>query len=112
MMTTPKSKSSKVISPKFQMLFMNYKIHQTTKSRKALKNNRFKLTPNEWDTADTIGNNYFIYYLVANDSGKNVFIIQNPVEQYKQGNIKVDKNLVVEFSQNAGQWQTLLEIQN
>lgn len=85
---------------------------KTTKSRKALKNNRFKLTPNEWDTADTIGNNYFIYYLVANDSGKNVFIIQNPVEQYKQGNIKVDKNLVVEFSQNAGQWQTLLEIQN
>jgi hypothetical protein len=50
--------------------------------------------------------------LVANDNGKNVFIIQNPVEQYNQGNIKVDKNLVVEFSQKAGQWQTLLEIQN
>lgn len=85
---------------------------KTTKSRKALKNNRFKLTPNEWDTADTMGDNYYIYYLVANDGGKNVFVIQNPVEQYDNGNIKVDKNLVVEFSQKAGQWQTLLEIQS
>lgn len=84
---------------------------KTTKSRKALKNNRFKLTPNEWDTADTLGENYFIYYLVANDSGKNVFIIQNPVKQFKKGNLEVDKHLVVEFKQKAGKWQELLEIQ-
>ncbi len=85
---------------------------KTTKSRKAIKNNRFKLTPNEWDTADTIGDNYFIYYLVANDTGKKVFIIKNPVKQHRQGNIKVDKHLVVQFSQKAGKWQTLLEIQS
>lgn len=85
---------------------------KTTKSRKAIKNNRFKLTPNEIDTADTIGDNYFIYYLVANDDGKNVFVIQNPIRQFEQGNLKIDKHLVVEFSQNAGQWHKLLEIQN
>ena len=85
---------------------------KTTKSRKAITNNRFKLTPNEWDTAETIGDNYFIYYLVVNEGSKNIFVIQNPVKQYEQGNLKVDKNLVVEFSKTSGQWEKLLEIRN
>lgn len=85
---------------------------KTTKSRKALNNNRFKLTPNEWDTAETIGDNYFIYYLVVSENTKNIFIIQNPVKQYELGNLKIDKNLVVEFSKISGQWEKLLEIRN
>ncbi|MBK8805171.1 MAG: DUF3883 domain-containing protein [Bacteroidales bacterium] len=85
---------------------------KTTKSRKAINNNRFKLTPNEWDTAETLGDNYFIYYLVVNDDTKNIFKIQNPVKQYEQGNLKIDKNLVVEFSKSSGQWEKLLEIRN
>lgn len=85
---------------------------KTTKSRKAITNNRFKLTPNEWDTAETMGDNYFIYYLVVNDETKKVFLIQNPVKQYEQGNLKIDNNLVVEFSKTSGQWIKLLEITN
>ena len=85
---------------------------KTTKSRKAINSNRFKLTPNEWDTAETLGDNYFVYYLVINDEGKNIFIIQNPIKQFNSGNLKVDKNLVVEFSNKSGQWQKLLEIAN
>lgn len=81
---------------------------KTTKSKKAIKNNRFKLTPNEWDTAETIQENYFIYYLVVNDKEKKIFIIQNPVRQYTEGNLKVDKNLVVQFSKSSGQWKKLL----
>lgn len=83
---------------------------KTTKSKRAIKNNRFKLTPNEWDTAETILDNYFIYYLVVNDENKRVFIIQNPVKQYLEGNLKVDDHLVVQFSKTSGQWQRLLEI--
>ncbi len=85
---------------------------KTTKSRKAINSNRFKLTPNEWDTAETLGDNYYVYYLVINDTGKNIFIIKDPVEEYKKGNLKVDKNLVVEFSKKSGQWQKLMEIKN
>jgi len=59
---------------------------KTTKSKKAITNNRFKLTPNEWDTAETMGENYYIYYLVVNDITKNIFIIHDPVMQYSQGN--------------------------
>jgi hypothetical protein len=85
---------------------------KTTKSRKAIKSNRFKLTPNEWDSAETLGASYYVYYLVINDTGKNIFIINNPVEEYQKGNLKVDKNFVVEFSKEAGQWQQLIEIKN
>lgn len=83
---------------------------KTTKSRKAINSNRFKLTPNEWDSAETLGKNYFIYYLVINEEGKNIFIIQDPVKQYKLGNLSIDSNLTVQFSPNAGQWQPLLEV--
>lgn len=85
---------------------------KTTKSRKAINNNRFKLTPNEWDTAETLGDSYFVYYLVINDDGKNIFVIQNPIKQFELGNLKIDKNLVVEFSKTSGQWHRLLEIIN
>lgn len=83
---------------------------KTTKSKKAINSNCFKLTPNEWDTAETMGENYFIYYLVVNDVGKNIFIIKNPLEQFIKGNINVDKNLVVSFKDNSGYWERLLEI--
>lgn len=82
----------------------------TPKRRKAINNNRFKLTPNEWDTAEALGDNYFVYYLVINDEGKNIFVIQNPIKQFELGNLKIDKNLVVEFSKTSGQWHKLLEI--
>lgn len=85
---------------------------KTTKSKKAINNSRFKLTPNEWDTAETLGENYFIYYLVVNDNEKNIFIIKNPVNQHLIGNLKIDKNLVVDFKKDSGIWEKLLEIKN
>jgi Restriction endonuclease BpuJI - N terminal/Domain of unknown function (DUF3883) len=85
---------------------------KTTKSKKAINNNRFKLTPNEWDSAETMGAHYFIYYLVVNDTEKNIFVIQDPIKQFEKGNLKVDKNLVVEFSKTSGQWKKLMEIRN
>lgn len=83
---------------------------KATKSKKAITNNRFQLTPNEWDTAETMGENYFIYYLVVNEKGKNIFVIQDPVKQYSKGNLQINKNLYVEFNKKSGRWEQLLEI--
>lgn len=83
---------------------------KTTRSKKAINNKRFKLTPNEWDSADTLRGNYFIYYLRISNNEKRVFVINNPVQQYIDNKLKVDRNLVVEFSEEAGEWYTLLEV--
>lgn len=83
---------------------------KSTRSKKSINSNRFKLTPNEWDSAETLGDRYFIYYLVINDNGKNIFIIQNPVQKFHDNLIKVDSNFMVEFLPQAGEWQTLLEV--
>ncbi len=85
---------------------------KTTRSKKAITQNRVQLTHNEWDTAQTLGDRYFIYYLKANDIEKKLFIIQNPVEEHQKGNINIDKNFSLSFSKKAGQWQELKEIQN
>jgi hypothetical protein len=83
---------------------------KTTRSKKAITQNRVHLTHNEWDTAQTLGNRYFIYYLKANESSKDLFIIQNPVEQHKKGTIHIDENFNLTFKNSAGTWQKLLEI--
>ncbi len=64
---------------------------KTTRAKKFLAINSFNITPNEWDTAKTLGENYYIYYLLINESSnlKRLFIIKNPVEQYQKGNINV-----------------------
>jgi len=82
---------------------------KTTKSKKALSLSGFKLTPNEWDTAVSVGDAYYVYFLVANEFSKKVFIINNPVKQHKLGNIKVDKfSHYVEFKSRAGAWHDLI----
>lgn len=83
---------------------------KTTRSKKAITSNRFKLTPNEWDSAETLGGRYFIYYLKVNEKGKSLFVIQDPVNEWKKGNLKVNKNLIVEFTEKSGIWKKLLEI--
>jgi hypothetical protein len=49
---------------------------------------------------------------VVNENSKNIFVINDPVSEYNKGHLKIDKNLVVEFSKKSGQWQKLIEIQN
>ena len=83
---------------------------KTTTSKKALNINRFKLTPNEWDSAETLQEHYFIYYLVVNDSKKSIFILQNPIQKQRDGLIQVDEFLTVTFTPSAGDWMELLEI--
>lgn len=83
---------------------------KSTRSKKAINSNCFKLTPNEWDSAETLGDSYFIYYLVMNETGKNIFIIQNPAKKYRENLLKIDSHFMVEFLPQAGKWQPLLEV--
>jgi hypothetical protein len=83
---------------------------KTTTSKKAINFNTFKLTPNEWDTAETLRDRYFIYYLVIVGDKKSIFIIQDPVGKYHERVIDIDDGLIVRFSSQKFQPVELLEV--
>ncbi len=56
---------------------------KTTISAKPLKFNKVHLTPNEWSTANTVHDRYFIYRLMISKAEKKLFILQDPVRLYK-----------------------------
>ncbi|NLE24691.1 MAG: DUF3883 domain-containing protein [Clostridiaceae bacterium] len=62
---------------------------KTTISSKPLHFNKVHLTPNEWNTADTMKDRYFVYRLMVSKLERKLFIIQDPVGQYKNDKIQM-----------------------
>lgn len=56
---------------------------KTTISSKPLHFNKVHLTSNEWSTANTTRDRYFIYRLMISKCEKKLFLIQDPVGLYK-----------------------------
>lgn len=89
---------------------------KTTESYYSLKNSSVNVTVNEWDSAETLGGLYFIYFLKLNRTGekKKLFVIQNPIKQIKNGNLKASKprnnHILIKLNEKAGTWINLLEI--
>ena len=57
---------------------------KTTISSKPLHFNKVHLTPNEWNTASTMKDRYFIYRLMISKAEKKLFVLQDPVGLYKK----------------------------
>ena len=57
---------------------------KTTISSKPLHFNKVHLTPNEWNTANTMRDRYFVYRLMISKTEKKLFLIQDPVGLYKR----------------------------
>ena len=83
---------------------------KTTISMKKLNFNRFHLTPNEWKTADSVKDRYFVYRLMVTKEKKILFLIQNPVGKYKTDKIKMvpRDGADITFSDDAGEYKELL----
>ena len=83
---------------------------KTTISGKTLNFYNFHLTPNEWNTADSFGDRYFVYRLMLSKFDKKLFIIQNPVSQYKKDNLKMSPRdgADIIFNEKTGNWEELL----
>jgi len=83
---------------------------KTTISSAPLKFNKIHLTTNEWNTAETVKDRYFIYRLLLNKSSQKLFIIQDPVGLYKANVLKmVPRNgAEIEFNEKAGIEEKLL----
>lgn len=60
---------------------------KTTASSTPVNFYRFHLTPNEWTAAETSSDRYYVYRLMISKEGTKLFVIQDPVGEYKTGNL-------------------------
>ena len=83
---------------------------KSTISNKSITFYNFHLTPNEWSTAETLQDAYFVYRLMISKRERKLFIIKNPVKQYKQDNLKMSprNGADIIFTERAGDWNKLL----
>lgn len=57
---------------------------KTTISSKPLHFNRVHLTKNEWNTAGSTNDRYYVYRLMLSKNERKLFLLQDPVRLYKQ----------------------------
>jgi hypothetical protein len=83
---------------------------KSTISNKSLNFNNFHLTPNEWATADTLRDNYFVYRLMISKHERKLFVLNNPVEKYKNDQIRMSprNGADIIFTEKSGEWSELL----
>lgn len=60
---------------------------KTTVSSKPLHFNRIHLTKNEWNTASSTHDRYYVYRLLLSKSERKLFLLQDPVGLYKTDHI-------------------------
>ena len=64
---------------------------KTTISSKPLHFNRIHLTKNEWNTASSTHDRYYVYRLLLSKNDRKLFLLQDPVGLYKKDMIEVKK---------------------
>ena len=84
---------------------------KTTISAKPLHFNSVHLTRNEWNTASTTKDAYYIYRLMISKGGTKLFLLQDPVGLYKQDRIAMIPNSGADITFNpneVGRFEELL----
>lgn len=83
---------------------------KSTISSKRINFYNIHLTPNEWSSAESYGDRYFIYRLVISKEWKDLFIIQDPVDKYRQKLIRMSprNGADIIFSDNCWERSELL----
>ena len=87
---------------------------KTTISNKPLKFFGFHLTRNEWDSAQTLNDRYFVYRLMINRSQKVIYILQNPVQLYKQDKLemRITNGAEISFKEEVAEKTELMTWKN
>lgn len=77
--------SSRTIDDKNSMIEV-----KTTASNQEIVFSRFHLTPNEWKTADSLRENYYVYRLSVTPDRIKLHVINDPVGLYKTDKLKMN----------------------
>ena len=85
---------------------------KTTISQSSITFNKFHMTTNEWKTAESLRERYFVYRLMVSKDNRKMFIIRDPVSQYKADTgaieIMIRDGADVTFNDSAGKLEGLL----
>lgn len=83
---------------------------KSTISNKSLSFFSFHLTPNEWSTAETLQDSYFVYRLMISKKERKLFLIKNPVAKYKNDTLRMTprNGADIIFTEKSGIWKELL----
>lgn len=84
---------------------------KTTISSKPLHFNKIHLTKNEWNTASTNRDRYYVYRLMISKGEKKLFLLQDPVGLYKNDKIEMIPSDGAEITFNpkvVGEFEELL----
>ena len=88
---------------------------KTTISNKPLHFNRVHLTKNEWNTANSTRDRYYVYRLLLSKTERTLFLLQDPVGLYKQDLIDMvpsDGADITFDPKQVGQYEELLTWRN
>jgi hypothetical protein len=79
---------------------------KTTRSHGALKTLSFVLTPNEWGTAKSSGDSYYVFRIMLAEDTIRTFVIRDPFGQYVKGllDMRIANGAIVTFTEDNGQW--------
>ncbi|MBC8147501.1 MAG: DUF3883 domain-containing protein, partial [Bacteroidetes bacterium] len=83
---------------------------KSTISNKSLSFYNFHLTPNEWSTAETLRESYFVYRLMISKRERKLFVLKDPVGNYKKDIIMMSprNGADIVFTEKSGEWNELL----
>ena len=83
---------------------------KTTISHKRLNWYGFHMTPNEWDSAKTLKDRYFVYRLLISHQDRILYVLQDPVDLFKKDKIDMTPRdgAEISFSSNVFQPTDLL----
>jgi hypothetical protein len=88
---------------------------KTTISSKPLHFNRIHLTKNEWNTASSTHDRYYVYRLLLSKTERKLFLLQDPVGLYKNDKIDMvpaDGADITFDPKQVGQYEELLTWKN
>ena len=88
---------------------------KTTISSKPLHFNRIHLTKNEWNTASSTHDRYYVYRLMLSKNERKLFLLQDPVGLYKKDKINMipsDGADITFDPKEVGQFEELLTWKN
>lgn len=83
---------------------------KTTISSKPIVFNKIHLTPNEWQAAKSYKERYYIYRLMVSKKDIKLFILQNPVQLFREDLIDISprNGMEITFKETAGHYEDLL----